>query len=170
MKKALKVFLIFVISVTILAGAAAFIAPAFLTAPLKKALTEEFNRQTDQDFTLDFTTFDIGILRRSITVDSIVVRPDSASPTIKKVSATAVSIEGIKWLSLINKPFPNFEEVIIQEPDVELYSRDFSSSTFANSGNSSNNDIAKKLATFNLIIKDGKGRIIRPNEAGSFSG
>ncbi|MGN8225902.1 hypothetical protein [Gracilimonas sp. BCB1] len=164
MKKALKVFLIFVISVTILAGAAAFIAPAFLTAPLKKALTEEFNRQTDQDFILDFSTFDIGILMRSITVDSIVVRPDSASPTINKVSAASVSIEGIKWLSLINKPFPNFDRIIIQEPDVELYLRDFSSSTFTNSGNSTNNDIAKKPASFNLIINDGQGRIIRPNK------
>lgn len=164
MKKALKVFLIFVISVLILAGAAAFIAPTFLTTPLKKALTEEFTRQTDQDFILDFSTFDIGILRRSITVDSIVVRPDSTSPTIKKVSATSVSIEGIKWLSLLNNPFPNFERIIIHEPDVELYSRDFSPSAFTNSGNLPESDLSKKRATFNLIINDGKGRIIRPNK------
>lgn len=164
MKKALKVFLIFVISVVILAGAAAFIAPAFLTTPLKKALTEEFRRQTNQDFTLDFSTFDIGLLWRSITVDSIVVRPDSASPHIRKISASSVSIAGIHWFSLINKPFPNFERVIIQQPDVELYSRDFSSSAFTNSGNSSTQDITKKLATFDLIINKGKGRIIRPNK------
>ncbi|WP_421775117.1 hypothetical protein [Gracilimonas sp.] len=164
MKKALKVFLIFVISVAILAGAAAYIAPAFLSTPLKKALTEEFSRQTDQDFTLDFSTFDIGILKRSITVDSIVVRPDSASPSIKQVSAKAVSITGIKWLSLFNKPFPNFDRVIIQQPDVELYSRDFSSSAFASTDNNYTDDISKKLATFDLIINNGKGQIIRPNK------
>lgn len=164
MKKALKVFLIFVITVVILSGAVALIVPTFLTEPLKKALTEEFSRQTDRDYTLDFSTFHIGILRRSITVDSIVVQPDSASPQIKKVAASSISIDGIQWFSLINKPFPNFKTITINEPDVEFINRGFSSSAFSNSGGNSTNDLARKLATFNLVIKNGKGRIIRPNK------
>lgn len=164
MKKALKVFLIFVISVVILAGAAAFIAPTFLSEPLKKALTEEFSRQTDQDFTIDFSTLQIGILRRSISVDSIVVQPDSASPHIKLIAASSVSINGIQWFSLFNKSFPNFKKIIINEPDVELFAGDFSASSFANSASGTTNETTKKIAPFDLTIKNGKGRIIYPNE------
>ena len=164
MKKALKVFLIFVITVLILAGAAAFIAPTFLADPLKKALTEEFSRQTDQDYTLDFSTLDIGILRRSISVDSIVVQPDSTSPHIRHIAASSISINGIRWFSLLNKPFPNFGSIVIDKPDVELYTRKVSGSTFSNSGTASKEDLGESLATFNLFIKNGTGRIIKPDK------
>ena len=163
MKKALKIFLIFVISIIFLVGAVSFIAPYYLTDPLKKALTEEFSKQTDKDYTLDFSTFDIGILGRSISVDSIVVRPDSASPHIRKVSAQSISINGIKWLSLLNKSFPSFSSIVITKPDVEVYTRELSSGAFSNSGTGQTEEIAEKLSTFDLIIKNGSGKLIRQN-------
>jgi hypothetical protein len=163
MKKALKIFLIFVITAVILVGAVSLIAPYYLNEPLKKALTEEFSKQTDRDYTLDFSTFDIGILGRSISVDSIVVKPDSASPHIRKVSAQSISINGIQWLSLLNRSFPSFNSIIITKPNVEVFTRELSSDAFSKTNNANAEEIAERISTFNLIINNGSGKLIRPN-------
>lgn len=160
MKKALKVFLIFVISLSILAGTIAFIAPDILTAPLKKALMEEFNRQTDQDYHLDFSTFEIGILSHSISIDSIIVQPDSISPFIHHISAGNLSINGISWWSLWSSSFPSFTSVTISEPVVEIYDRDYSRISFSSNNDSAGNGFSNQSLAFDLILKNGRGRII----------
>ncbi|MAL17720.1 MAG: hypothetical protein CL670_13970 [Balneola sp.] len=163
MKKTLKVFLIIVISILVLVGSAAVIAPIFLNEPLKKALTEEFRKQTNQDYILDYSTFDIGILGRSISVDSVVVKPDSASPHIRKISAQTISINGIQWFSLLNRSFPVFKSIVINKPNVEVFTRDYSSNAFSRSSNGEAEEIADKISTFNLIINSGSGKLVRQN-------
>ncbi len=158
MKKALKVFLIFVISLSILAGAVAFIAPSVLTSLLKKALTDEFGDQTGHTYSLDFSTFEIGIFSRSITMDSIVVQPDSSSPFIRHISVSNLSIEGISWMSLWNRSFPEFSSITISEPDIQVYERDYSRISF--SSDSAGNRFSNQQLEFDLTLKNGSGRII----------
>jgi len=163
MKKTLKVFLIIVITVLVLVGSIAVIAPIFLNEPLKKALTEEFRKQTDQDYTLDYSTFDIGIFARSISVDSVIVKPDSASPHIRKISAQTISINGIQWFSLLNRSFPKFKSIVIDKPNVEVFTRDFSSNAFSRSNGDEAEEISERISTFNLIINNGSGKLVRQN-------
>ncbi|MEX0845804.1 MAG: hypothetical protein WD022_11005 [Balneolaceae bacterium] len=161
MRKVFKVLSVAILSLLVLVGAFLLFAPALFSDSLKSAMINEFQKQTEQDYTLDFSTFDIGIFRRSISVDSLVVQPDSASPHIRKIAASSISVNGIKWFSLFNKSFPDFASITLINPEVELFARDYSASSFSGSGDDLNEEKRGYLTTFNLIIKNGSGKIVR---------
>lgn len=164
MNKALKIVIIFFVGGLLTMSAIAFIAPFWMNDYLKSALIEEFNVQTEQEYTLDFSTFEIGIFRRSISIDSISVLPDSAAPHIREIKASSISLIGIKWRTLFNKSFPDFNTIMITEPEVELFTRNFSASDFSNSNNNQNAEIANNLAKFDLIIQNGSGKLLEPDQ------
>ncbi|SMO82268.1 hypothetical protein [Gracilimonas mengyeensis] len=168
MKKALKVFLIFVISVIILAVAAAFIAPYFLSDPLEETLSEEFSRQTDQDYSLTFSTFDIGVFTSSISVDSIVVESKDDNLQIRSIEARSFSINGINWFSLISQKIPSFSEIEIQSPRVKLNERTIRASSFEQKSSADSSKIPD-LTQFDIIIRDGAGSIVRADSSELFS-
>ncbi|HET8864457.1 MAG TPA: hypothetical protein VFM80_02095, partial [Gracilimonas sp.] len=89
MKKVLKVSAIVLASLLLIALVATFILPIFLEQPLKKALVEEFDKQTKQNYELGFDELDISLFSRSISVDSIFVKPDSTSPHVQQITATS---------------------------------------------------------------------------------
>lgn len=164
MKKALKVSLIVVISLLLLASILIWTASYFLNEPLKQALSDEFERQTDQAYTLSLSDIDVGILARSVSVDSIVVEPDSASPHIRRIAAKTLSINGIKWWSLWDKSFPDFSSIVIDEPEVEIFERPLTSSSFSAGSTQDSSDIPD-IAKFDLTIKNGTGKIVREDRA-----
>lgn len=161
MNKALKVFLISLLIVVVLAITAAFFIPRIFDDSIREALITEFESQTEQNYSLDFSDVRIKLLSRSITVDSISVRPDSTSPHVQHISSTSVSLNGIQWLSLLSQPLPDFASITITEPRVELLERKLSS-LFENeteTDSSSTDSTMQDLDTFHLFIVDGSGVI-----------
>jgi hypothetical protein len=161
MKKFLKVLSIILASLMLIAIVAAFILPSFLEEPLQKALIEEFDKQTEQNYILDFSDLNIELFSRSISVDSISIRADSTSPHIQHISSASISLNGIKWLSLLSKSLPDFSSITITEPRVELLERNLSSLFQKDSeiDSSKTDSTIQGLDTFNLFIINGSGVI-----------
>ncbi|MFD2532684.1 AsmA family protein [Gracilimonas halophila] len=156
MKKVIKVLSIILAATLIIAVAAAFIIPIYLNEPLKEAFIEEFNQQTEQNYQLDFADIHVSLFRRAISVDSISVLPDSTSPHVQQISASSISVNGIRIWSLFSGSFPDFKAITVNEPHVEILERDLSSTLF--SGNESD-EALEDLDTFNLYINNGSGTI-----------
>lgn len=159
MKKVLKVLSIIVAATLIIAVAAAFIIPIYLNEPLKKAFIDEFNQQTEQNYQLDFADIDISLFRRSISVDSISVKPDSTSPHVQQISATSISVSGISLWSLFSGSFPDFNSITVTEPHVEILERDLSSTLFSGNDSGDSDEALEDLDTFSLYINNGSGTI-----------
>ncbi|MDZ7805779.1 MAG: hypothetical protein U5K71_01520 [Gracilimonas sp.] len=159
MNKGLKIFAIILAAALLIAVAAAFILPIFLEEPLKQALSKEFDKQTVQNYKLDFTDIDISLFRRSISVDSISIQPDSTSPHVKQITATSVSMKGIRLWSLFGDSFPDFNSITVIEPNVKILERDLSSSLFSGNDSGEVNESVEDLATFALFIVNGSGTI-----------
>lgn len=162
MKKFLKVGSIILLSVLILAGVLAYITPYLLGGPLKEALIEKFNEQTGQEYKLQFSDLHIRLYKRSVSVDSISISPVGEPGRLRSVSASSFSINGIQWFSLLQQPFPSFRSVVINEPHVELRTGKISTSYFESSDSTST--AVKNLEKFNLIIKNGSGRMTQPDK------
>lgn len=161
MNKALKVFLISLLVVVVLAITVAFLIPRIFDDSIREALITEFESQTEQNYSLDFSDIRIGLLSRTISVDSISVRPDSTTPHVQHISSTSVSLNGIQWLSLLSQPLPDFASITITEPRVELLERELSS-LFENDSeidSSSTDSTIQDLDSFHLYIVDGSGVI-----------
>lgn len=169
MKKIYKILLIVLGGLFITAVAIAFLVPSFLAKPLKNALKKEFNSQTNHEFTLDFSSVDIGIFSRTVSVDSITVQPDSTSLFIKKLAAESISLNGISWWSLWGQSFPDFTSVIINKPDIEIYERDYSNISFDEPDDSTKTTTVSLVPKFELIVKNGKGRIVSTDNGEIFS-
>lgn len=159
MKKVLKVLSIILAALLIIVVAAAFIIPIYLDEPLRQAFIEEFDQQTEQNYQLDFADIDVNLFRRSISVDSISVKPDSTSPHIQQISATSISIRGIRFWSLFSGSFPDFNSITVTEPYVEILERDLSSSLFSGDDSEKSDEALEKVDTFTLFIDNGSGII-----------
>lgn len=159
MKKVLKVSAIVVASLLLIALVAAFILPIFLEKPLGNALIEEFDKQTEQNYKLDFADIDISLFSRAISVDSISVQPDSTSPHVQQISVTSISISGISLWSLFSSSFPDFNSITVTEPHVEILERDLSSSLFSGNDSGDSDGELDDLDTFTLFIDNGSGTI-----------
>ncbi|HET8864083.1 MAG TPA: hypothetical protein VFM80_00205 [Gracilimonas sp.] len=159
MKKVLKVSAIVLASLLLIALVATFILPIFLEQPLKKALVEEFDKQTEQNYELGFDDLDISLFSRSISVDSIFVKPDSTSPHVQQITATSISISGISLWSLFSSSFPDFNSITVKEPNVQILERDLSSSLFSGKDSAETGEALEDLDTFTLFIENGSGTI-----------
>ena len=139
--------------------------PLFLNGLLEKKLVQEFNNQTQQDYNLSFSDIRIEILSRSITVDSISVSTDDTLKLKQEITATSISISGIKWFSLLSNPFPKFGQITIDEPIVHIHKSDFfskllSDSTKADSSDPDSSKTINDLSIFDLIITNGHATIL----------
>lgn len=169
MKKVYKVPLIIFGGLLISVLAVAFIAPFFLEGSLQNTLKDKINTQTDGKLTLDLSSVDIGIISRTVSLDSIVVQPDSTSRFIKKFTVESISLKGISWWSLWRQSIPDFTSVIIINPDIEIYERDFSDMPFPESEDSTNTGLTAMLSSFDLILKNGKGRMLSTGDEEIFA-
>lgn len=159
MKKFLIIVSIIFTSLILFAIAASFILPIFLESPIKKAMIEEFDKQTKQGYQLDVAVLNINILGRSISVDSISVEPDSTTPYVQRISAESITVDGIKWRSLIGKSFPDFKSITIIKPKVDILERDLYSEIFSGNSDNDSSEAVEEITTFALTIKNGSGFI-----------
>jgi|AntRauTorcE11897_2_1112592.scaffolds.fasta_scaffold00409_5 hypothetical protein len=169
MKKFLKVFSIILASLLLITVAAAFLIPNYLEEPIKKALIEEFDDQTEQNYRLDFSDLNIGLFSRSISVYSITVQPDSTSPHVQRISAASISVEGIRLWSLFSKSFPDFRSITVNRPVVEILERDLASSLFSGASSTDEKAAVEDLDTFTLHIKNGSGKVHKTDGSELFS-
>ena len=169
MKKVLKVLSIILAATLIIAVAAAFIIPIYLNEPLKKAFIEEFNQQTEQNYQLDFADIDVNLFKRSISVDSISVLPDSTSPHVQQISVASISVNGISLWSLFSGSFPDFNSITVTEPHVEILERDLSSSLLSGNDSGKSDEALGDLDTFSLYIDNGSGTITTSDGTELFS-
>ncbi len=162
MKKSILIGLL-ILGITLLL--ASIFGPDFLEGKLKTALEAQVVIQTDSSYTMEFQELDISLWGRRVTADSISISPKNDRETIKSIQIRSFEIQEIKWLSLITEDFPQFGKVIVEQPEIEIYSRPFTSSTFSNNsssdGDSSSNSI--NFSNFDLNIIDGKARMVEPS-------
>ncbi len=163
MKKAPKVLLTIVITLLLLIGAFSLFAYTYLNDTLKPVMIEEFERQTDQEYTLDFSGITINLLGRSVTVDSVAIQPNSDQQPIQKISAASISVQEIKWFSFFNNPFPHFGAIVVDRPYVEAIRPKITGQSFSKT-KAPANSAASDIPTFNFIIKNGGGKLIKPNK------
>ncbi len=168
MSKTSKIILFTFLFLIIAIGAAGIILPDLLETKLRDALIGEFSEQTEKRYELDLKSINISLWSRKISANSIVVTPTSDSLELRKVEASSILIDGIKWRTLLTQRFPEFRSVSVTNPDVELYSRRISSAKPGNEKLSdSGTDIV--LSTFDIFITGGTGKVIERSENVVFS-
>ena len=162
MKKSILIGLL-ILGITLLL--ASIFGPDFLEGKLKTALEAQVVIQTDSSYTMEFQELDISLWGRRVTADSISISPKNDRETIKSIQIHSFEIQEIKWLSLITEDFPQFGKVVVEQPEIEIYSRPFTSSTFSNNSgaitDTSSNSI--NFSSFDLNIIDGKARMVEPS-------
>ncbi|HAC14471.1 MAG TPA: hypothetical protein DCE78_00785 [Bacteroidetes bacterium] len=142
-----------------------FTLPLYLNGLLEKKLVQEFNNQTNQDYHLSFSDIRLEILSRSITVDSVSVSTDDTLQLKQAITATSISLDGIKWFSLLTNPFPKFGLITVNEPIVYIHESDFFSKLFKETATSDStvSDTSKtinNLSIFDFIISNGRATIL----------
>ena len=159
MRKVFKILLTVFAFVLILLVTASIILPDILEGRLQKALIGEFYEQSNEQYRLELASIEISLWGREISADSISVSATDESLEIKHINAASILIDGIQWRTLISQRFPEFRSVTVVEPDAELYARRISSAK-PDPKSSASNKTNITLTTFDVFIKDGKGKIV----------
>lgn len=163
MKKIAKVLLIFIGVVAVLLVTAGIILKTVLDEPLKQALVEEFEKQTLHEYTLSLSDLSIGLLSRSVIVENVRIEAGEEIPHIREITADKLTMKGISLLSLISQDMPDFKTIVIERPDVELKERSFTASAISD-GQTSEDSLDVSFDKFDLLIRNGQGRIIRDDD------
>lgn len=153
---------------------AGFLLPVFLESPLKSALVEEFNKQSGMEYTLSVSDINIEIWTGTIGADSLRIMPENDSAELRSLEMDQIRITGIKWLSLLTRSFPDFDDVTIQRPRSVLRTRPISPEKPGRSDSSAASLMKGEARIFDVHIIEGSGKIIRSDQSelftlGSFS-
>lgn len=168
MNKYLKAFLYTLGVLALVVLLASFIAPFFLETYLEEEIVKEFSSQTNDGYELSLGGVNLNILGQSFAVDSISITPASEEKELRRLKAKKIQINGLSWVSLLNKPFPSFSSITVIEPDVEFLARPISATRDATENDSSMVNL-EELSEFDVHILNGSGRIIMDNGAEVFS-
>ncbi|WP_020401685.1 hypothetical protein [Gracilimonas tropica] len=160
MKKAFKVLFIGIICLLLLAGLTSIFISYFYSDTLQQELVSEFETQTDHQYSISISDIDLGFLTRTVTIDSMRVEPNVNSK-LRSISAASVSINGIRWLSWWSQPVPDFSQIEVISPQVEIVvPQDYSFQANQLSNNSSQTAALDSLDNFNFTLKNGRGILI----------
>ncbi|HBQ60278.1 MAG TPA: hypothetical protein DD671_11830 [Balneolaceae bacterium] len=160
MKKALKVLLIGIISLLLLTGLTSLFISYIYSDTLQEKLVREFKKQTNNSYSISISDIDLGFLSRSISIDSVRVEPTSNSK-FRSISATSVSMNGIQWLSWWGQTVPNFSEIEVIGPRVEIViPENYSFQSSQLRSDSSETAAMDSLDSFKFTLKNGSGVVI----------
>lgn len=160
MKKALKVLFITLISLLLLAVLTSIFISYFYSDTLRERLVEEFENQTNENYSISISDIDLVFLSRTVSVDSVLVEPNSNSK-FRAISASSVSINGIQWLSWWSQPVPDFSEIEVIEPRVEIViPENYAFQANQLHDDSSETAVMDSLDNFKFTLKNGSGVVI----------
>ncbi|MFY0684921.1 MAG: hypothetical protein JXR20_10250 [Balneola sp.] len=160
MKKWISGTVLFILVAIIAVG---IFFPNLFEDQLKSELEKQVLIQTDSTYSVVLDELDISFWKRSISADSLTLMPSNESEAIKSVYANSIQIKGIQWWSLLFDQFISFKTILIEAPDIEIYSRPLSGNTFKQSSNSSSSTSELELSKFDFIVKNGTARLVEPS-------
>src|SRR5690554_2298437 len=139
---------------------ASLLVPNYLENKLKPALEVQVITQTDSSYVMDLKKLNISFWRKKVSADSISILPNKENEAIKSILIKNFEIQGIKWLSLLTDDFPNFKKIVVEYPEIEVYSRPITSTTFSNASSTKTAPKDSLFSDFDVQITGGKAQII----------
>ncbi|MDR9416845.1 MAG: hypothetical protein RI564_11210, partial [Gracilimonas sp.] len=160
MKKAFKVLFIGIICLLLVTGLTTLFISYFYSDTLRQELIREFEAQTDKKYSISISNIDLGFFSRSITIDSVRVEP-KVNSKLKIISAASVSVNGIRWVSWWTQPLPDFTQVEVIRPIIEIIiPQNYTLTTTQYSDGTIQTEALDSLANFNFTLKNGRGVVL----------
>src|SRR5690554_232536 len=112
---------------------------------------------------MNFKQLNISFWNKKVSADSISILPNNDNEAIKSILIKNFEIQGIKWWSLLTDDFPNFKKVLVEYPEIEVYSRPITPTTFSNTSSTDKASKDSLFSDFDVQIIGGKAQIIDPS-------
>lgn len=139
---------------------ASLLVPNYLEKKLQPALEAQVITQTDSSYVMKFKQLNISFWSKKVSADSISILPNKENEAIKSILIKNFEIQGIKWLSLLTDDFPSFKKVVVEYPEIEVYSRPITPTTFSGASTTKTTPKDSLFSDFDVQITGGKAKII----------
>src|SRR5690554_5916517 len=107
-----------IFTVLLLIFLAGLAAPFFLNEPIRKSLETEISDNPNLDVDVHIGKLNIGIWSGAVKADSVELIQKNDRIPVKTITAKNIQIDGINWLSLLNRKIPAFKTLAIIQPEV----------------------------------------------------
>src|SRR5690554_5779204 len=97
-----------IFTVLLLIFLAGLAAPFFLNEPIRKSLETEISDDPNVDADIDIGKLNIRVWSGPVIADSVELTLKNDRIPVKTITIKIIQIDGINWLSLLNRKIPAF--------------------------------------------------------------